>query len=200
MLAINGFVKDVDNFIVPFTTTETFAFPDQGIAAQSYEMSSYKNGGEASISGFELNLQTPFTFLPGRLANFGGAFNYTFTDSEFTDDNGNTFTFPGASKNSYNLVLYYETGGFSGRLAYNSRGDYLDEVSSAADGSNTLYAEGTGRLDLSLRYRWKNGLRVSFDAINLTEESSYRYYDISQRYRNFEFEGTIYSVSMGYTF
>jgi len=200
IFAVAGFIKDVESFIVPINSTETFGFPQFGIPAQAYSVSSYKNGGEASISGLEFNLQTPFIFLPDALANFGGAFNYPYTDSEFTDVNGNSFTFPGASKDTYNLIVYYEQGGFSGRIAYSYRGDYLDEVSDEVDGSNTLYGEGTGRLDLSLRYRWQNGLRLSVDATNLTEESSYRYYDIAQCYQNYEFEGTIYSISMGYSY
>ena len=51
-----------------------------------------------------------------------------------------------------------------------------------------------------MRYRFGKGWRVSFDALNLTHEQSYKYYDTVQRYQNFEFEGKIYSVSMAYTF
>ena len=43
--------------------------------------------------------------------------NYTFTDSDFTDENGHSYTFPGASKNTFNIVGYYEMGGFFTRLA-----------------------------------------------------------------------------------
>src|SRR5690606_12254813 len=116
--------------------------------------------------GFEINLQSPFSFLPGWLANFGGAVNYTYTDSQFTDATGGTFTFPGASRDTYNLVLYYERKGFSTRLAYNYRSDFLIEPAASVDGTNVLYGEGHGRLDLSLRYRFKNGLRLAIDALN----------------------------------
>lgn len=200
LFSVSGFLKDVDNFIVPTSFTETLAFPAHGVPSQPYVVSTYKNGNTASIRGVELNLQSPFTFLPAPLNRFGGAVNYTYTDSEFTDENGNSFSFPGASRDTYNLVLYYEQGGFSGRIAYNFRNDYLIAPSSATDGSNALYGEGGGRLDLSLRYRFGNGLRLSLDALNLTEEQSYKYYDLPQRYQNFEFEGTIYSASVAYSF
>jgi TonB-dependent receptor len=200
LFAINGFVKDVDNFIVPSNTTLTMAFPDQGVPSQTYTVSSYRNGGTASIQGFELNFQTPFTFLPGLLSNLGVAANYTYTDTEFTDAFGFSYTFPGASSDTYNFVIYYEQGGFSTRLAYNFRNDYLIAPANDPDGSNALYGEGGGRLDLSLRYRFKNGVRISIDALNLTEEQSYKYYDITQRYQNFEFEGTIYAASIAYSF
>ena len=200
VFAVNGFMKDVDNFIVPTSVNETIGFSDVGVPSQMYQVSTYKNGGTASISGLEVNLQTPFTFLPAPFNQLGGAVNYTYTDSEFTDENGNTFTFPGASKDTYNLVLYFETKKFSSRLAYNFRNDYLIDPSEAVDGSNALYGEGSGRLDLSVRYRFESGWRISLDALNLTDEQSYKYYDIPQRLNNFEFEGTIYSVSLAYTF
>ncbi len=199
LFAIAAFDKDVENFIVPSTTTGTFAFPDQGVPSETYTISSFRNGGEASVRGIEVNLQSPFTFLPGLLGNFGGAVNYTYTDSQFTDAFGNTFSFPGASRSTYNLVLYYEQKGFSTRLAYNRRDDYLIAPSETADGANALYGEGQGRLDLSVRYSFKNGLRLSFDALNLTEEQAYKFYDIPQRYQNFEFEGRIFAFSVGYS-
>jgi TonB-dependent receptor len=200
LISLAGFDKDVDNFIVPASLTENLAFPDQGVAAQNYIVSTYRNGGKAAVRGFEFSVQSPFSFLPGWLGHFGGAINYTFTDSKFTDENGHSFTFPGASENTYNLVLYYEQKGFSTRLAYNYRDDYLIAPSGFADGSNALYGEGQGRLDLSVRYRFKSGLRLSFDALNLTREQSYKFYDTPQRYQNFEFEGRILSFGIGYTF
>jgi TonB-dependent receptor len=200
LVSVAGFDKDVENFIVPSTVTENLAFPEQGVGAQDYAVSTFRNGGEAAVRGFEFNLQSPFTFLPGFLRHFGGAVNYTYTDSRFTDENGNTFTFPGASENTYNIVLYYQQKGFSTRFAYNYRDDYLIEPSAFSDGSNALYGEGQGRLDWSMRYRFKNGLRLSFDALNLTREQSYKFYDIPQRYQNFEFEGRILSFGIAYSF
>lgn len=200
LLGFSGFVKKVDNFIVPDVTTETLAFPDQGLAAEQYTVETFRNGGKASVNGFEVNFQTPFTFLPAPFDSFGVAANYTYTDSSFTDAFGYSFTFPGASKNTYNLILYYEKGGFSTRLAYNYRSDYLDTPSSATDGANTRYGQGQGRLDFSLRYRFQNGIRVSFDVLNLTREQSYIFYDFAQRYQDFTFEGRIFDFAIGYDF
>ena len=170
------------------------------MASQAYTVRSSRNGGAATIYGFELNLQTPFTFLPAPLDNFGGSVNYTYTDSEFTDAFGFSYSFPGASRDTANVVLYYEQGKFSTRLAYNFRNEYLIHSANDPDGANALYGEGSGRLDLSVRYRFGKNWRVSFDALNLTDEQSYKYYDTVQRYQNFEFEGKIYSVSLAYTF
>lgn len=200
LFSVSFFVKDVENFIVSDQYEEQFALESQGLPMETFEVSTYANGGAANVNGFEVNFQTPFTFLPDPLSNFGMAANYTFTDSEFTDEFGNTFSFPGASENTYNLILYYEQGGFSTRLAYNFRDDYLTVPSPSADGLNTQYGAEQGRLDFALRYRWDNGFRIFFDVMNITEEQGYLYYDIPQRLENFEFEGRIWTFGVGYRF
>ena len=200
LFSVTFFMKDVDNFIVSDQYEATLAFPELGLPEDTFEVSTYANGGSAEVNGFEVNFQTPFTFLPDPLSNFGIAANYTFTDSEFTDEFGNTFPFPGASENTYNLILYYEQGGFSTRLAYNFRDDYLTVPPPSADGLNTQYGAEQGRLDFAFRYRWDNGFRIFFDVMNITEEQGYLYYDTPQRLENFEFEGRIWTFGVGYRF
>ncbi len=190
------FYKDVSNFITPTQTIETIEFGGAGIPAQEYQVSSFENGGDATIFGVEVSLQTPFFFLPGFWSDFGIFANYTYTNSEFTTATGQTFDFPGASEHAYNLVGYYEWGGFSGRLAYTYRDDFLIVPNSP----NAQFGDSDGRLDLALRYRFENGVRLSFDALNLTEEQNYKYYDTTDRLEDFEFEGRIYTFSIGFIY
>ena len=200
LFSVTFFMKDVENFIVSDQFEQVFSLPSQGLPEETFEVNTYANGGAADVNGFEVNFQTPFTFLPDFWSNFGLAANYTFTDSEFTDEFGNSFPFPGASENTYNLILYYEQGGFSTRVAYNFRDDYLTVPSPSADGLNTQFGADQGRLDFALRYRWDNGFRVFFDVMNITEEQGYLYYDTQQRLENFEFEGRIWTFGMGYRY
>ncbi len=200
MFAVSGFGKDVKNFIVTDVVVENHAYTAQGVPAQNYNVTTYRNGGKSAIKGAEISFQTPFTFLPGFLRHCGTALNYTYTESEFTDASGRKLPFPGASKNTGNAQLYYEQGRFSTRVAYNYRSDYLVARSSAASGANVTYGQGKGRVDLSVRYRFKNGLRVTLDGLNLTREQTYLYYDIPQRYQNFEFEGRILALGVGYSY
>ena len=198
------FAKDVENFVT--TTTESLSYQNAEFGIDTpillYNTNYAINGGEADIKGFEVGLQTPFTFLPEPFDGLGMAANYTYTDSEFTDANGNTQAFPGASENSFNLVGYYEKGIFSGRLAYNYRDEYLIVPGSEENGEvvNAQFGDSQGRLDASLRLRFDNGLRLSFDALNLTEEQSYKYYDTTSRLEDLEVEGRIYTVRVGYVY
>lgn len=200
MFAITGFVKDVESFIVPTTFTETAGFPSAGIADQSFQVDTYKNGGTADIKGVELNFQTPFTFLPAPFNDFGTMLNYTYIDSKFIDESGVSSPFPGTSENTYNAVLFYERGGFSMRFAYNFRDDYLIVPSSASDGSNKEFSEGTGRLDIGLRYRWESGFKLAVDLINVTEEQDYIFYDVYDRLEQLTMESMQINVSFGYKF
>jgi len=213
------FYKDVENFITTEDQARTYQNLDLGIGvggpldilSEDYPI----NGGQAEVLGFEIGFQTPFTFLPGFLSDFGMYANYTYTDSESTQvftnaDTGEvtsvTQPFPGASENSFNLVGYYERGGFSGRLAYNYRDEYLitgfqtDFDDDGVNESNQEFGDEQGRLDLALRYRFENGMRVSFDALNLTEEQNFKFYDTPRRLEDLEAEGRIYSIRVGYVY
>jgi len=200
MFAITGFIKDVENFIVPDSFTETVGFPSAGIADQSFQVDTYKNGGTADIKGVEMSFQTPFTLLPAPFNDFGTMLNYTYIDSKFIDEAGNANPFPGTSENTYNAVLFYERGGFSMRFAYNFRDDYLMVPSSSSDGRNNEFTEGTGRLDIGLRYRWKSGFKVAVDLINVTGEQDYIYYDVYDRLEQLTMESMLINVSFGYKF
>ena len=198
------FAKDVENFVTTTQGTTTYQNADIGVSTPVtlYNDNFAINGGEAQIQGFELGFQTPLTMLPEPFDGFGMVANYTYTNSEFTDADGNTQPFPGASENSFNLVGYYEKGIFSGRVAYNYRDEYLIVPGSEENGEvvNAQYGDSQGRLDASVRLRFDNGLRLSLDALNLTEEQNFKYYDNTNRLEDLEIEGRIYTFSIAYVY
>lgn len=196
LFSIAAFKKDVENFITSTELTETLALG--GLDSQEYTIDTYRNVGDAKINGVEVSWQTPFTFLPGIWSDFGAMVNYTYIDSEFTDENGISNPFPGTSENTVNVVAFYEKEGFSTRVAYNFRDDYLIVPNGGA--TNNEFVEGSGRVDIGVRYRWENGFRVALDLINITEEQRYIYFDIPQRMEDFTNEGMTTNLSFGYKF
>jgi TonB-dependent receptor len=126
------------------------------------------NNREADIWGTELALQHFFGD-----SGFGVQANYTMVegDVEF-DDTGavgvNQFALLGLS-DSANLVGIYEKYGFTVRLAWNWREEYLQSVNVGCC-TNPVYVEDYKQLDLSVGYQFNDNLSLSFEGINISEE------------------------------
>ena len=133
------------------------------------------NGEEATVTGLELAVQRQLTFLPSPLDGVGVYANYTFTDSEavFPGREGVAASLPGQSRHVGNAALSYEKFGFSGRVAVNFHGKYIDQV--GEDPAEDVYYDDHVQLDLSLSQRVTGKVRLFADLVNLTNEPL-RYY------------------------
>jgi TonB-dependent receptor len=126
------------------------------------------NNREADIWGTELAVQHFFGDT-----GFGVQANYTMVkgDVEF-DDTGavgvNQFALLGLS-DSANLVGIYEKYGFTVRLAWNWRDEYLQSVNVGCC-TNPVYVEDYKQLDLSVGYQFSDNLSLSFEGLNISEE------------------------------
>ena len=104
---------------------------------------------------------------------FGVLANYTVVRGdvgydETLDPSQNQFALLGLSDTA-NVVLMYENFGFTARLAYNWRDEFL--LSANNGGSrNPRFVEAYDQFDLSVGYNFNDHLSLSFDAINLTGE------------------------------
>ncbi|MEW6538374.1 MAG: TonB-dependent receptor [Pseudomonadota bacterium] len=159
------------------------------------------NAPEGHLAGLELNLQRKFDFLPGLLSGFGVFANYTWTDAEIKTAQSyggrDTFSLPGQSDTNYNAALFYEMAGFSARLSYTKRGDYLEEIN-ADDADLDLYVEGREQLDFTASYDFGNGVEVFGETKNLTDSAGVRYYGVKER--TYEYEKFGYNVFLGVRF
>ena len=88
------------------------------------------------------------------------------------------------SKNSYNLIGFYEYQKFSARIAYNWRSSYLDK----SEGRNLQpqYERDRGQLDFSTSYKLTNKIKLALNAINVLEDAKdqhgrYEIQDFSKR-------------------
>jgi TonB-dependent receptor len=137
------------------------------------------------LQGFEVNYQQPFSFLPGILGNFGVLANYTYVDSEITyytlsapdnpatpaDERGPVkATLTGLSKNAYNGTLYYEDDRVSARVSASYRDDYITSVQGLSTGHDVRGTDGTLFFDASGSFNISDNLRLTFEALNLTDE------------------------------
>ncbi len=181
MVAVGVFHKEIDGFVVsqrvtnvPYSTT---GLPDglvAGVTQSSIvnEFTRPVNLNDASLSGLEISAQTDFFFLPGVLKDMGVVANVTFIDSDTTYPNGEKGSIWGMSDLNHNVTVYYETAKWGARVSSNYRSDYPIDLG----GFNA-----TTYVDAAAFYQLTPSIRLTLDAVNLTDEREEQFNDRSAR-------------------
>ena len=161
------------------------------------------NGG--NLSGFEINVQQPLTFLPSFLSNFGVLANYTYVKSNIEYVTSTTPGAPvveapliGLSKNAWNGTLYYEDKKLSARVSVAYRDKYLTGVP-AADFNSWLGTNSTTNVDAQVSYNLTDQIRVSLEGLNLTDEYSDLFVDRDNRLNAYTHSGRQFILSARYS-
>jgi len=167
VISAGAFYKHLDDYIYTYTL-------QQQINGSQYQVTQPLNGDAATVRGVELTLQNQLRFLPAPFDGIGVYANYTFSDStaQFPNHLGDT-TLPGQSRHVGNLAGSYEKAGFSGRVAVNFHGSYIDVV--GANNTQDRFYDTNSQLDLSVIQRLSHTVRAYFDALNLND-APLRYY------------------------
>ncbi len=179
------FQKDIDTYIQ--SLRQNVAFKDTGFPLsllpsnftgdEVFQVTTPVNTKGGKLTGFEINVQQPFDFLPGPLRHMGVLLNYTEVKSKIEyliSPNGSatiTDDLINLSPRSWNATLYYDDGRFSARLSGSHRSSYLTRV----PGQNNNDVEGknaTLNVDLALSYRHSDRLEFTLEGINLTNEAN----------------------------
>ena len=161
------FYKRLDNYIFGFTTQTT-------INGTQYQVTQPLNGDVATVQGLEVAFQNQLRFLPSPLDGIGVYANYTLTDSvAHLPDHAGDSTLPGQSRHLGNVAVSYEKAGFTGRVAVNFHGSYIDVVGAAS--SQDRYYDTNSQLDISLLQKVTSTMRVYVDLLNLND-ALLRYY------------------------
>jgi TonB-dependent receptor len=194
VLGLAVFYKDIETFVQtvretkPYTATglpiqvavaACTAGPGYGAASGctenvDWDVTSPINAPGGDLYGFELSYQTPFTFLPGFLSNFGfiGNFTYVQAEQDFLNSSGvvvATRSLLGLSQDTTSGTLYYEDDAFSARVSAVNRSGYLTN----ATGRNNNDREGTNgttNIDASASYQLNDNIKFTLEALNLTDE------------------------------
>jgi TonB-dependent receptor len=174
-LAIDGFVKDVTNFIVQGTQRQTInnvIDPTTGQPAV-YTVTQRINGPDARVDGLEIAWQHVFGDT-----GFGFNANATFVDTnkpyDRTDISQSGFAVTGLA-NSANVVGFYDKRGFEARIAANWRDEYLlqfgQNQNNSAFGAEPTYVNSSLQIDASTSYQVTDQLNVFFEALNVTNDT-----------------------------
>jgi TonB-dependent receptor len=168
-----------------------------------YAVRQFQDSPGGEIKGYELSYQQDFTFLPGFWRNFGVQANYTHLQSEleYIIDPGNTLVTPttparpqvtapgpftGASPDSANFTLYYETSKWSARASYAYRSAYVSQYPIAAGTcdpgvcdsplvNDFLGSKATRNIDAKVTWQAKEYLSFSIEGLNLTNQTEDRW-------------------------
>jgi TonB-dependent receptor len=183
LLGLGLFYKNINTYIqslrtnVPYNETglPLTLLPPNFTGEEVFQVTVPVNTEGGKLSGFELNYQQPFTFLPGFGRNFGTLLNYTFVKSKInylispnaattiTDDLLNL------SPKSWNATLYYDDGRFSARVSAAYRQGFLTRV----PGQNNNDVEGKNsstNVDASMSYKVTKNVEVVLEGVNLTNQ------------------------------
>lgn len=139
-----------------------------GDPSLEFNISRPVNNRSDKLDGWEFNIQHVF----GE-SGFGLSANYTKVDSGLTYNNGvlgTQFALTGLS-DSANFVVFYDKGPWQARAAYNWRDEFLNALTDGK-GSNPLYTEAYGQLDLNVSYQVTENLTLSVEGINVTDETA----------------------------
>jgi len=186
IVSIAGFGKWVRD---PLFTTTTRVPDDRfdagGTDRTGYVYSTTQNGEDGRVYGVEANYFQQWSFLPGPLAGFGLQANATLLDSEFTtptpaSGDVRAVRFPGTSDAVYNVSLFFERYGFSARVNYQWRDDWIDSIDPADERLDAFW-DDEERLSISARYAITEQFTVFADANNLTDELGRRYQGFEDR-------------------
>ena len=133
-----------------------------------YQVSQPLNQHDANIHGIEFAFQHFF----GE-SGFGIQGNYTVVDGDVGvnvagDPGVDQFALEGLSDTA-NATLMFEKFGFSARLAWNWRDEFLNQVSRGGY-RNPTFVNAYQEFDLNVSYEFNDALSLSFEGINLTGE------------------------------
>lgn len=197
---ITVFQKNVEGFLQTVTDTEAVAFPDFANYTTA-QIARPQNGGKGVIKGYELGFQSFLDFLPTPFDGLGVQANYTQIGSRTPGAiAGTSVPLVSLSKNSYNLVAYFENTRTRARLAYSYRDNYVDTISGIGSGNLPIYARPFGTLDLSLSYKMTTHLDFTIDATNLLRSEMTSYFGNIDRPRFYTIYDRRFSATLRFTY
>ena len=216
-VAVAGFWKSVENFIINTTSPETFnvsggitvapTLPgdpaiDEVANTVTVDVTRPANAETSTVKGVEIAAQYLFDFLPGKLNNIGVTGNATFVDSgaEFNPNNPVNvgFALPGLS-NTLNGTLFYDDGRLDGRIAYSRRTSFLETLVNPKAAVEPIFFRSFEQLDFRVNYTLPfagDRYQVFVEGINVLNEKIRKHGRFDEQFMVFRDTGARYSFGI----
>ncbi|KRC78911.1 TonB-dependent receptor-like protein [Sphingomonas sp. Root241] len=137
------------------------------------------NQSELKLKGLELAYQQNFTFLPKPFDGLGITSSFTLIDQQGDDfvlRNGDRISMQGVPDYAYSVTAFYEKGPLSIRGSYNYRAK-TGQNSQNTGNDQVPYLAPQGFLDGTISYKLNDLFELRIDALNITNENVYFYYE-----------------------
>ncbi|MCE4557860.1 TonB-dependent receptor [Pelomonas cellulosilytica] len=200
--AVSAYVfhKDIKDFTYATNLAGT------GDWASYTSVTGYANGSKARVDGVELSWQQQLRMLPGWMSGFLVGANASFTHSSADVGRYDTTSkaqlvrssrMPGQSDTTVNLMLGYEAGPLSTRLAVNHKSKYLLQFGSDVTNAALDQVVASQRqVDLSVAYKLTPSVQLTFEGVNLNNEHYYTYVGVPQLNYQYEQYGRTYKLGL----
>lgn len=225
LLGVAVFRKDIDSYVQGLRETKLFtetglpiqaaidacnAGPGYGEATGCNENVEWQtntplNGPGGNLYGFEVQYQMPFSFLPEFWNRFGFIGNYTYVKAQMDYINNTgvvlaTRDLQGLSENTRSATLYYEDEKFSARVSLADRARYLTNAI-GRDNNDMEGTNATRNIDAAMSYQLNDNWKLTFEALNLTNEVDDQWVDSSgNRLTYYHATGRQYYLGAQYKF
>lgn len=201
LLGVALFRKDIDSYVQ--NLRETKLFTETGLPIQAaidacnagpgygpdcnenmeWQTTTPLNGPGGNLYGFEVQYQMPFSFLPEFWNRFGFIGNYTYAKAQmdYVNNTGEvlaTRDLQGLSESTRNATLYYEDDKFAARVSLADRSKYLTNAL-GRDNNDMEGTNATRNIDASMSYQLNDNWKLTFEALNLTNEVDDQWVDSS---------------------
>ncbi|WP_380874312.1 TonB-dependent receptor [Sphingomonas sp. DBB INV C78] len=157
------------------------------------------NSGDADITGFEIAYSQAFRSLPAPFDGLLTNINYTYTDADgaVPNEDGSFRNIPllNSSKHTFNVVLGYEKGPISIRLAGTYRDKYLDELRGSAE--EDRYVRDHFQLDASAKYRVMDNVTIFGELVNINNAKYVAYQRGPNTRRLLQYEEYSFTAKFG---
>ena len=199
IISLAAFRKDVADPIYTYTETQQNVVYN-GFGLETLSLTARRNADSGKISGLELNIYQPFTFLPAPFDGFGIDANYTRISSEVKVPTrpGEDLPFFRQPSEIRNATLFYQKGRFSARIAYTYSDEQLYTLGSAL--LSDVYLLPRHQYDFQTRFRINDHFSISGAIRNLTEEKEQFSYGVFSLMRTSRLLGRDYKVGVEYSF
>ncbi len=173
VLSAGYFYKNIDNFVIIADVADLPQWDGFDEVMQPI------NGESASVSGVELSWVKAFD--NGLLLSTNGTFSSSDAVTMFDGERYET-SLPNQSDKIGNVTIGYESNLLSLRLTMTYKSENLEEI----DGELIRMEDAHQQVDFTSKYFINQDMHVYFNAINITDEAFYNYFD--QRNNNAQYE------------